>query len=174
MGRKVRLVDSLARRRLLYPSPVLSTPSVMLIDIPPSMRTASLPLGRYYFALLETDGETVEMERFLTEPRSELVAPTIFDHRPSLLATDQILISRYEPPVDGWPWLLVCRWPEAHVRLCPVDAGDLARGAYSVEVFATEAEMENTITALIAQLGERHQLSMRLISGDMLPAMGNA
>ena len=174
MNGTVTLVDSLARRRLLYPSPVLSTPSVLLIDIPTSMRTPSLPLGRYYFALLETESETAEMERFLAEPRDRLVAPTIFDHRPSLLATAQILISRYEPPLIGWPWVLVCRWPESHVRLCPVDAGDLARGAYSVELFDNEAEMEDAITAVIAQLGERHHLSMRLISGDMLPAVGNA
>jgi hypothetical protein len=57
-----RLSDDLARRRLLYPSSIISAPSVLLIDLTPSMRGAGLGLGRYYAMIIETDAEHAEIE----------------------------------------------------------------------------------------------------------------
>ena len=115
-ARMYRLSDDLAKRRLLYPSPLISAPSVLVIDLPVSNRGAGLPLGRYYPIILETDDECAEIERFLNAPRRAAVRSDILDLRPSQLRSDNVLISRYDPPVAGWPWLSVCRWPDSSRR----------------------------------------------------------
>ena len=99
--RMYRLSDNLAKKRLLYPSPLISAPSVLVIDVPPLNRGTALPLGRYYPIILQTEDECAEIERFLIASRQEPVRPDIFDLRPSQLRSDNVLISRYNPPLPN-------------------------------------------------------------------------
>jgi hypothetical protein len=107
----MRLVDDLAARRILYGRPLATMPDVLLIDIPPDYASPSLPLGRYYPVIIETDAEYAEMTEFLALDRLRLVVPDLFDHRPPALRGDDIVFARNAPTAPGWPWLLICRWP---------------------------------------------------------------
>ena len=168
------LSEHLARRRLLYPSPLISAPSVLVIDLPAAHRGPRLPLGRYYPIIIETDAEETEVERFLAAPRQAPVVPDILDRRPSALWTDHVLVSRYDPPSEGWPWLSVCRWPDSLTSVGAAHGVEMARGCYTMEMFTDVEALEEHSLALIRSLGTQHEISVRLISADTLPAGGNA
>lgn len=65
----MRLADTLARRRIVYPRPLPTLPDIVLLDLPPRFRSPSLPLGRYYPAIIETEGEWMEWNDFLRADR---------------------------------------------------------------------------------------------------------
>lgn len=169
-----RLSDDLARKRLLYPSPLISAPSVLVIDLPPPNRGAGLPLGRYYPIVLETDWECAEIERFLDAPRGGAVRPDIFDLRPSQLRSDNVLLSRYEPPISGWPWLSVCRWPDKFTMGAASPNVTMARGCYTMELFSSEAELDASQVEIVASLGDRHHIELRLLNPEAMPPAGRA
>ncbi len=170
-----RLSQTLARERMLYASPMIAAPSVMLIDMPVRNRGERLALGRYYAIILETDQERAELDRFLDEPRSTAVAPDLLDRRPSAMFSDNVLISRYEPPEEGWPWVLVCRWPEPYSRVARDTPGcDMARGCYTMEVFEHSEDLEEHSIALLEQLGTQGRLSIRMLTPQSLSRSGTA
>ncbi|MEN2749510.1 hypothetical protein [Sphingomonas sp. T9W2] len=170
-----RLSQTLARERMLYASPMIAAPSVMLIDMPIRNRGEGLALGRYYAIILETDEERAELDRFLDEPRLVAVAPDLFDRRPSAMVGDNVLISRYEPPEEGWPWVLVCRWPEPYSRVARDTPGcDMARGCYTMEVFEHPADVEEHSMILLEQLGTHGELSVRVLTPQSLSHSGTA
>jgi hypothetical protein len=55
-------IDWLARRRY-YRAPIVTVPSVLVIDVPPARRGPGLPLGRYYPIIVETEFERDENAR---------------------------------------------------------------------------------------------------------------
>lgn len=169
-----RLSNDLAKRRLLYPSPLISAPSVLVIELPVSNRGTGLPLGRYYPIILETEYEIEEIQRFLDQPRQEPVRPDIFDARPSRLRSDHVLVSRYDPPVPGWPWVSVCRWPNNFTKTGTSLGAEMARGCYTMELFVTEADLDASQAAVVANLADRHELNLRLLSADALHCAGEA
>lgn len=169
-----RLSDDLTKKRLLYPSPLISAPSVLVINVPRSNRGTALPLGRYYPIILETDDECAEIECFLNEPRPKAVRPDIFDRRPSQLRSDNVLISRYEPPISGWPWLSVCRWPDNRARAEALPTLLMARGCYTMELFGSEAELNASQVEIVASLGVRHDIELRLLTAETMPMAGRA
>ncbi len=170
-----RLSQTLARERMLYASPMIAAPSVMLIDMPIRNRGVGLALGRYYAIILETDEERAELDRFLNEPRSAVVAPDLLDRRPSAMVSDNVLISRYEPPAEGWPWVLVCRWPEPYSRVAKDTSGcDMARGCYTMEAFEHAADVEEHSIAILEQLGMHGELSIRMLTPQSLSRSGTA
>lgn len=169
------LSQTLARDRMLYASPMIAAPSVMLIDMPLRNRGAGLALGRYYAIVLETDQERVELDHFLDRPREAPVAPDILDRRPSAMFSDNVLISRYEPPAHGWPWLLVCRWPEDYSTAARQVSGcDMARGCYTMEVFRHGSELEAHSLLLIEQLATHSEIAIRLLTPSSLAQCGSA
>lgn len=170
-----RLSQTLARERMLYVSPMIAAPSVMLIDMPVRNRGEGLALGRYYAIIVETDEERAELDRFLDEPRSAAVAPDILDRRPSAMVSDNVFISRYEPPEEGWPWVLVCRWPEPYSRVANDTPGcDMARGCYTMEVFEHADQLEKHCETVLEQLGKHGTLSIRMITPQSLAQPGTA
>ena len=169
-----RLSEDLARRRILYPSHLISAPSVLVIDIPPSARGVGLALGRYYAIVLETDAERAELERYLHETREGPVPPDLLDHRPSALVSDHVLISSYDPPAEGWPWLLVCRWPASLTAGIVEPKVSMARGCYSMELFHSREAMEEGSVLLIQTLSAEHEISVRLLAADQMSAPGTA
>lgn len=169
-----RLCDDLARKRLFYPSPLISAPSVLVIDVPPLNRGTALPLGRYYPIILETDDERAEIECFLAAPRQEAVLPDIFDLRPSQLRSDNVLISRYDPPISGWPWLSVCRWPDRFAAAAVSPGVAMARSCYTMELFNSAAELDESQIEIVASLGDRHEIELRLLTAGTMPMAGRA
>ncbi|MBI0477027.1 hypothetical protein D9601_16875 [Sphingomonas sp. MA1305] len=167
-----RLTDDIARRRMLYPPPIATVASALVIDIPVGQRGAGLSLGRYYAILLEDDAEIAEAERFLSTTRDAPVPPDLFDRRPTRLYTANFVVIRYEPPAAGWPWLSVCQWPGKSGPGDPVPRGDMARGCYTMEAFETPSALEAHQAELLAQLGREHRLAVRMIAGDGLPPPG--
>jgi len=149
----MRLIDDLAARRVLYRRPLTTMPDVLLIDIPPAYGSPSLPLGRFFPVILETEAEYREMQAFLEQDRPQLAAPSLFDRRPSMLRSDAIVFARYAPPGAGWPWLLLCHWPEDCIALVPPGGDHFARGSYTIEVLATLPQIERAETQLRTTLG---------------------
>lgn len=169
-----RLSDDLARTRLLYPSPLITAPTVLIIDIPIVNRGSGLTLGRYYPIVLETEQEIDEIEHFLAQPRHKQVAPDLFNLRPSRTRSDNILISRYDPPISGWPWLQVCRWPNHRETSRLLLAPPMARGCYTIDVFRSEAELNASQMAMIDSLCQRPGIEFQLLAGEAIPPIGRA
>src|SRR3990167_3362041 len=148
----MRLADDLAAVRMIYLRPLATMPDILLIDVPPAYASPSLPLGRYYPVILETEAEWADMDAFLEQDRPRPVAPDIFDRQPSALRGSDIVFARYRPPHPDWPWLMLCRWPEDYVAMVPPGGDHFARDSYTAEVFATAAEIERAETQLLATL----------------------
>lgn len=160
----IKLVDHLARSRQLYPSPLISVPSVTLIEIDQQCRSSSLPLGRFYPIIIEANHELAELEAFLTSLRPEPVALSLLDDRPSALMTPRILISRYMPPQQGWRWIAVTCWLEA-MAAAARDAGvSMARQRYTMELFEDSEALDDHCVALLHALSRDHDLEMRWLS----------
>jgi hypothetical protein len=156
----MRLVDDLAARRILYGRPLATMPDVLLIDIPSGYASPSLPLGRFYPVIIETDAEYLEMEAFLDRDRSLLVAPDVLDRRASGLRGDDIVFARYTPSAPGWPCLLLCRWPGDYAALVPQNDDYFARGAYTCEVFDTIDELADAEARLLEVLGSHRPVRL--------------
>jgi len=169
-----RLVDTLARRRILYPRPIVTLPDILVIDIPAPFASASLSLGRYYPIMIETGAERRELDAFLAAPREGIVAPDLLDRRASALVATRVMLSIYAPPESGWPFVLLCHWPKAYTAMVADGTDMFARGAYTVEMFETEAALLSTSSALIATLGGRHEVEVSLISAEGSAPAGSA
>ena len=129
-------------------------PNVLLIDIPADARGLGLSLGRYYPIILETESEIAELEDLICAPRDDLAPPDLFDHRPSRLSADAVLITRLTPPFVGWPWLTICYWPEGLAEKGLVEQSDLSRGRYTMEASPTAARPAGGIST-----GRLHDMS---------------
>lgn len=156
----MRLADGLARRRLRYPRPLPTLPDLLVIDVPPVFAAAALPLGRYYPVIIETEAEWREWEAFIAGERERPVAPDLLDRRGSQLTCDEIALVHYDPPVPGWPWIILCRWPPEHVMLATQGADDFARGAYTIDVLPDEQARADATTVLIATLGRHSPINL--------------
>lgn len=163
----MRLVDHLASRRQLYPRPLATMPDVLLIDVPPVFASPSLPLGRFYPVILETDAEYAEMAAFIEMDRVQIVVPNLFDRRLSALRGDDIVFARYAPPSRDWPWVLLCRWPAAYVAMVPQQDEYFARGAYTSECFRMIEELVEAERRLFATLGSDRVVQLTNVSGVM-------
>lgn len=156
----MRLTDDLAARRRLYPRPLATMPDVLLIDIPLAFASPSLPFGRYYPVIVETDAEYAEMESFLGQDRARLVAPDLLDRRRSGLRGDDIVFARYAPSGADWPWLLLCRWPADYAAMVPGDGDYFARDAYTCEVFETVDDLADAEARLLSVLGSHLRVQL--------------
>lgn len=163
----MRLVDDLAARRILYGRPLATMPDVLLIDIPSAFASPSLPLGRYYPVIIETDAEYVEMESFLDRDRPGLVVPDLLDRRPSRLCGDDIVFARYAPSTPGWPCLLLCRWPVDYAAMVPRNGDYFARGAYTCEVFLTLDDLADAEARLVEVLGSHRPVRLAVLPETM-------
>ncbi len=156
------LDHDLARRRLLYARPQATLPDVVLIDVPPRYAHPSLPLGRYYPIVVETEAERAELEAFLAAPRDAPVRPDLFDRRPSALVGTRITFAIYPPPFDGWPQLLLCYWPADYAGLAD-DPELFARGAYTIEAFETAEALSAASSVLLATLGRESDVMVSIL-----------
>lgn len=157
----MRLLDCLAARHSLYSRPIPTMPDVLLIDVPDHYAGPGLLLGRYYPIIVKSAVEQEELFAFLSAERDRPVAPDLLDRRASHLEGQNILFGRYDPPEEGWPWLLLCYWPADYVRLCGDDASQFARGRYTSELFETGALLNEAIALLHASLSANHMVEVR-------------
>lgn len=135
-------------------------PDILLIDIPPVFASPSLPFGRYYPVIIETDAEYAEMQAFLDLARSRLVPPDLLDRRASALRGDDIVFARYVPPRPDWPWLLLCRWPADYAAMVPARGDFFARGAYTCEVFEAVDDLADAEARLLDVLGSHRPVRL--------------
>lgn len=161
-------------KSLFYPSPLMKAPSVMIVDVPAHRRGETLPLGRYYPIIIETDSERDEVLGALERRLGESASLDLLDHRPSNLWSDRVLISRYDSPAPGWLWVAVTRWPESF-RDAGADHGiAMARGCYTMELFASVDELDEHCAALLDGLGSQYPVHVRMLSADMIADQGEA
>lgn len=153
----MRLSDDLAATSFCYDRPLPTLPDILLIDVPARYASDSLPLGRFYPIMVETQAEWSELTSFLHRPRPALIAPDLLDRRPTACLSETILIARYAPPAPTWPWVLLCCWPAAHTALAP-ESDFFARQTYTVEVFWTLEALQTTERNLLETLDGREPL----------------
>jgi hypothetical protein len=170
----VSLSTTVARRRIFYPRPILAMPDILMIDIPAEFRSPSLLLGHYHPILIETIAEQDEIEFYLEEEREIPRLPDLFDARPSALAADHITVAHYGPPADDWPCLLLCRWPPGLVAAAPKDLRMFVRGAYTIELFADQDQLERASDRLLALLKRRRRTRVEIILPDWSAVPGKS
>lgn len=170
----MRLSDTLARRRATYRRPIPTLPNILVVDLPEEFANPDLSLGRYYGIMVETAAEARELNAFLDAERQFLVAPDLLDHRSSALQAQQITIAHYEPPLAGWPFILLCHWPAAYAAAVPDRRDMFARGAYTIEMFESEIERAGASAALIEALGRQGDLTLTNLAYETIGAIGRA
>lgn len=156
------LNQDLARRRLLYPRPLATLPNILVIDIPERFASASLPLGRFYPIIVETEREQRELDGYLAAPRPEPVVPELLDHRPSQLDAERISIATYDPPAPGWPFVLLCHWSRTYTSIVS-DPRLFARGAYTTEMFDTLDALNSASERLLTVLSTGSPVDVMLV-----------
>ena len=153
----VSLSTKVARRRVFYPRPILAMPDILMIDIPAELREPSLLLGRYCPILVETAAEQRELEAYLEEEHEQPCPPDPFASRPSTLPNDHITVAHYGPPVEGWPYVILCRWPPdltTAAEFLKAGAVCLGVGGQLVDPKAVAARDFARLTALAKQYVE--------------------
>lgn len=123
-----------------------------MIDMPDEFRIGNLPLGNYHPILIETIAEQYELEAYLEEERDVLSSPDLLDARPSALPAEHITVAHYGPPAEDWPYVLLCRWPPDLTAVAPRALRMFIRGAYTIELFRDQDQLERTSDALLILL----------------------
>ncbi|MCW2338159.1 hypothetical protein M2337_002392 [Sphingobium sp. B2D3A] len=149
----MRLIETLAAKRIYYSRSVPTLPDLLLIDIPGCYAGNSLALGRYYPVILETLAEACEFEAFLCAERERVVPPDLLDRRPSKLQSDDILFARYAPPTAGWPWVLLCCWPTRYTAMVTSPQSEFARLAYTIDIYDDLDEVVAAERKMLTTLG---------------------
>ena len=137
-------------------------PDVLVLDIPARFASPSLPLGRYYPIIIENDDELRELEAYLAAERPGHVVPDLLARRPSALVSIGITFCRYRPPSAGWPWVLLCHWPENFTAMVPSIDDHFARESYTIELFGSLDDLEVAELVLLKTLSEHAQSVVRL------------
>jgi len=167
----VSLSSKVARRRAFYPRPILATPDILMIDMPAELREPNLPLGRYCPILVETAAEQRELETYLDEEREQPRPLDPLGSRPSTLPNDHITIAHYGPPIDGWPYVILCRWPP-DLTTAAEELRMFARDAYTIELFDDREQLEQASDRLLAVLKRRGMVQIEIVPPDWSAAPG--
>ncbi|MDB5582328.1 MAG: uncharacterized protein JWR80_7504 [Bradyrhizobium sp.] len=137
-------------RRMIYPRPIAALPDILMVDV--SAENVSDADGeRFHPILVETAAELGEIDQWLDRPPRGVWWPEDFNHRPSLLATPEVVIAHYAPLSYGWPFVLLCRWPDSVIAMAR-RSGQLLRECYTCDLFMTHARIEAASDALVAAI----------------------
>lgn len=170
----IRLSDTLAQRRILYRRPIATLPDIMMLDIPAVFAGRTLPLGRYYPIILESEAELRELEDYLETPRRAVIVPDLLDRRPSALCANQITLAHYTPPNPAWPYLLLCHWPRAYTQLITPSADRFARGSYTMEILRTAPQLGHQSLMLLETLRAAQDVEVVVVPPSGASISGNA
>lgn len=168
----VSLSPAVARLRLFYPRPVAPMPDLIMIDMSGGVRDTAPAVRRCHPILCETIAEQEEFEAYLDEEHDDPFPSDPLDVRPSVLPTEHTTIAHYGPPLDGWPYVLVCRWPPDLTAVAPRDLNMFARGAYTVELFDDRGQLESATERLLALLRRLQRMRVEIILPDWSAAPG--
>lgn len=168
----VSLSTTVARRRIFYPRPIQTMPDILMIDMQAGSGSANEPLEKFHPILIETIAEQHELQEYLEEERQVPSSPDLFDARPSALSPDHITIAHYGPPLDDWPYVLLCRWTSDLTATAPEVLRMFVRGAYTVELFADRNRLERASDALLALLKRRPGARVEIVLPDWSAAPG--
>lgn len=167
----VSLNTGLARRRVFYPRPIVAMPDILVIDVPAGLRDVNLPMGRYQPILVETAAELRELEVYLEEEREDPSALDPFASRPSTFPGHHIIIAHYSPPIEGWPYVILCRWPP-DLTTAAEELRMFVRNAYTIELFDDREQLEGASDRLLALLKRRGRARVEIIPPDWSAAPG--
>jgi hypothetical protein len=170
----VSLSITVAHHRVFFSRPVLAMPDILMFDMSAGFHGANPPLGRYHPILVETIGEQHELEAYLAEERNAPFSTDLFDTRPSVLPADHITIAHYGPPVEDWPYVLLCRWPPILTAAAPEELEIFARGAYTIELFDDHERLEQASDRVLALLKRLPRMRVENILPDWSALPGAA
>jgi hypothetical protein len=170
----VSLSTTVARHRIFYPRPIFAMPDILMIDIAAGFRGADLSLGRYHPILVETLAEQHELETYLDEERDVSCSPDLLEARPSVFPADHITTAQYGPPLEDWPYVLLCRWPPSLTAAAPKALKMFARGAYTIELFDDHERLEQATDRLLALLKRLRRARIEIILPDWSAVPGTA
>ena len=166
----ISLGAAIVRRRIYYPRPIAGLPDILMIEIEAGFHRGYLPLGRFYPMLVETADEQREVEDYLSEPREHVGPPDLLDARPATLPAEHITIAHYGPSADGWPFVLLCRWPADLTATAPEHLRMFARGVYTFDLFREERRLGRASDNLLLCLERRGQaLDIEVIPPEWSP-----
>lgn len=147
-------------------------PDILMIDVPVGAAAANLAFGRYRPLLVETIAEQNELEAYLDGGRQNSLLLDMFDERPSTLPADHITIAHYGPLAEGWPYVLLCRWPPDLTAVTPEELRMFVRGAYTIELFDDRVLLEQTSDGLLALLRRRRRARVEIVLPDLWAGPG--
>ena len=153
----ISLGTTIVHRRIYYPRPIVGLPDILMIEIETEFRRGNLPLGRFYPMLVETVEEQQEVEDYLNAPREHVGPPDLLDARPAIFPAEHITIAHYGPSADGWPFVLLCRWPPNFTASAPKHLRIFARGVYTFDLFWEQRRLERASDDLLLSLERREQ-----------------
>lgn len=167
----VSLNTRVARRCVFYPRPILAMPDILMIELPPELREPSLPLGRYRPIFVETATEQGELEAWFENGGEQ---PDLLDSlasRSSTLPGDYVTVAHYGRPAEGWPFVLLCRWPR-NLATALEELRMFARQAYTIELFAEREQLEQATDRLLVVLKQRGTARIEIVTPDWSPPPG--
>lgn len=168
----VSLSTGVARRRAFYLRPIPSMPDILMVDIPEEFGGPALPPGNHHPILVETIAEQHELDACL-EGEGEVSAwLDQFAARPSTFSADHIMVAHYGPPDEGWPYVLLCRWPPDLVAAASAELRMFIRGAYTIETFAGREQLERASETALALLKRRRMARVEIIAPAWSAAPG--
>jgi len=170
----IRLSDTLAQRRILYRRPIATLPDIMMLDISVPFANPTLPLGRYYPIIVETDAELQELEAYLDAARRSVIVPDLLDRRESALIATRITLAHYAQPGQDWPYLLLCHWPWAYTQLVAPSSDMFARGSYTMELLRTAPQLGYQSRMLIETLRTGQDVDLTIVPPFGPAVSGNA
>ncbi len=167
------LAATIVHRRIYYPRPIAALPDILMIELARGFRSKGLPLGRYYPVLVETAQEQREIEDFLGIAREEICPPDLLDSRPATLPCEHVTIAHYGPSTEGWPYVLLCRWPPGLAASSPEHLRLFARQAYTFDLFEKRPQLERASSNLLLFLEHRGRaFDIEIVPAEWSPIPG--
>jgi hypothetical protein len=83
-----------------------------------------------------------------------------------MLPADHIIVAHYAPPVEDWPFALLCRWPSELAAASPDDLRMFIRNAYTIELFDDREQLEHASDHVLALLRRRRPARVEIVLPD--------
>lgn len=162
----ISVSGAVAGNRVFYPRPVAPMPDLLMIDLSAGCPGSAGSSGRFQPILCETIFEQQEVEACLDEASGAPDPADFLDNRPSVLPPGHTTIAHYGPPADGWPYVLLCRWPPELTAVAPKDLNMFVRGTYTVELFDDHDQLELATERLLALLKRLKRMRVEIVLPD--------
>lgn len=170
----VLLNATIAKNRVFYPRPLAPMPDILMIDLLGGLPAGTRSPGRFHPILCETVFEQEEFEQFLDIERGQPFPSEPLDARPSVLPPSHTTIAHYGPPAEGWPYVLLCRWPPELTAVAPKELNMFVRDSYTVELFDQHEELEEATERLLDLMKRLRRMRVEIVLPDWSAVPGAA